>query len=97
MSGALAPRHVVLRPLVTEKSLRQSERRNAYTFAVDMRANKVQIRRAVEELFDVTVVGIRTDVRPGKPRRMGRHEIVTREWKRAIVTLEAGDTIDNYA
>jgi large subunit ribosomal protein L23 len=96
VSVSLDPRHVVLRPLVTEKSLRQSEQRNAYTFAVDLRANKVQIRRAVEGLFDVTVVGVRTDVRPGKPRRMGRRMITTAEWKRAVVTLKAGDTIDLY-
>ena len=96
MSGALDHRHVLLRPLVTEKTLRQSERRNAYTFSVHMRANKVQIRAAVESLFDVKVVGVRTDVRPGKPRRVGWHEKRTPEWKRAIVTLKAGDTIDLY-
>ncbi len=94
MSAALDPRHVLLRPVVTEKSLRQSERHNAYTFAVALRANKVQIRLAVEELFDVKVVGVRTDVRPEKPRRLGRSATHTPEWKRAVVTLKAGDTID---
>jgi large subunit ribosomal protein L23 len=96
MSVVLDPRHVILRPLVTEKSLRLSERRNAYSFAVDPRSNKVQIRRAVEALFKVKVVGVRTDVRAGKPRRVGFRETQTTEWKRALVTLKAGDTIQLY-
>jgi large subunit ribosomal protein L23 len=94
--NALSPRDVVLRPLVTEKSLRASERRNAYTFAVDPRANKVQIRRAVETLFQVKVVGVRTDRRPGKPKRFGWVEKATPEVKRAVVTLRAGDAIEFY-
>jgi large subunit ribosomal protein L23 len=92
----LSPRDVVLRPLVTEKSLRVSERRNAYTFAVDPRANKVQIRRAVESLFHVKVLGVRTDVRPGKPKRFGWAVKTTPSVKRAVVTLQAGDTIEFY-
>ena len=93
---ALDPRQVLLRPLVTEKTLKTSERRNAYTFEVHSRANKIQIRAAVQTLFNVKVVGVRTDVRPGKPRRVGWNEATTRDWKRAIVTLKAGDTIDLY-
>ena len=89
-------RQVILRPLVTEKSLRQSERRNAYTFVVHPKANKIQIRDAVKTIFDVTVVGVRTDTRPGKPRRMGWSQLVTPHWKRAIVTLKAGESIDVY-
>ena len=96
MSVDLDPRHVILKPLVTEKSLRQSERRNAYSFAVDLRSNKVQIRRAVEALFHVKVLGVRTDVRAGKPRRFGARESVTASWKRAIVTLNPGDSIQLY-
>jgi large subunit ribosomal protein L23 len=96
MSVVLDPRHVILRPLVTEKSLKLSERRNAYSFAVDLRSNKVQIRRAVEVLFKVKVVGVRTDVRPSKPRRFGAREARSPEWKRALVTLKAGDTIQLY-
>jgi large subunit ribosomal protein L23 len=96
MSHALDARQVLVRPLVTEKSLRTADRRNAYTFEVHPRANKVQIRRAIEELFDVTVVAVRTDVRPGKPRRRGWNELTTTEWKRAVVTLKTGDTLDLY-
>ena len=94
--NVLSPRDVVLRPLVTEKSLRVSERRNAYTFAVDPRANKVQIRRAIETLFHVKVVGVRTDVRTGKPKRFGWRVKTTPSTKRALVTLKAGDTIEFY-
>lgn len=59
------------------KTLRVSERRNAYTFAVHPDANKVQVRLAVEELFKVKVDGVRTDLRKGKPRRVGWSEMKT--------------------
>ena len=90
------PRQVVLRPVVTEKTLRTSERRNAYTFLVHAEANKVQIRRAVEALFDVTVTGVRTDLRIGKTRRVGWRTSQAADQKRAIVTLKAGQSIDVY-
>jgi large subunit ribosomal protein L23 len=96
MSHALDARQVLLRPIVTEKSLRTADRRNAYTFQVHVHANKVQIRRAVESIYDVTVTGVRTDVRAGKPRRRGWHEYETPAWKRAVVTLKTGDTLDLY-
>jgi large subunit ribosomal protein L23 len=90
------PRQVVLRPVVTEKTLRTSERRNAYTFLVHPEANKVQIRRAVETLFEVKVTGVRTDVRIGKTRRVGWRTSQPADQKRAIVTLKAGQSIDVY-
>ncbi len=90
------PRQVVLRPVVTEKTLRQSERLNAYTFEVHPKANKVQIRAAVQALFNVTVLGVRTDRRAGKPRRVGWSVTTTPQRKRAIVTVKAGETIDVY-
>jgi large subunit ribosomal protein L23 len=96
MSNALDARQVLVRPIVTEKSLRTSERRNAYTFHVHLHANKVQIRRAVESIYDVTVTSVQTDVRPGKPRRRGWNEFETPAWKRAVVTLKTGDTLDLY-
>lgn len=87
---------VVLRPVVTEKTLRQSEKLHAYTFEVHLEANKVQIRHAVESLFHVDVVGVRTDVRTGKPRRVGWNSTTTPSWKRAIVTVKPGQSIDVY-
>lgn len=96
MSVELDPRHVILRPLVTEKSLKLTERRNAYSFAVDTRANKVQVRRAVETLFHVKVLNVQTDLRHGKQRRMGFRVAFTPDWKRAIVTLAEGQTLNLY-
>jgi large subunit ribosomal protein L23 len=90
----LAYRDVVLRPVVTEKTLRRSERLNAYTFEVRAGANKVQIRDAVEHLFKVDVVGVRTQNLAGKRRRMGRSVGFTAPWKKAIVKLQAGQTIE---
>ena len=89
-------REVILRPVVTEKSLRASERRNAYTFEVHPKANKIQIRDAVETIFSVSVVGVRTALRAGKPRRRGWKATTTVARKRAIVTLKEGQTIDVY-
>jgi len=94
--SALDARAVILRPVVTEKTLRVSERRNAYTFAVHPDANKIQVRLAVEELFKVKVDAVRTDLRKGKPRRVGWSEMKTPTWKRAVVTLKAGQSIDVY-
>ena len=87
---------VVLRPLVTEKTLRMAERDRAYTFQVMLRANKIQIRDAVEELFNVKVTGVRTSTYLGKGRRMGRYFGTTPTWKRAVVSVKEGDTIDFY-
>lgn len=92
----LSPQDIVLRPLVTEKTLKRSERTHTYTFRVREDANKVQIRDAVQHLFKVTVTGVRTQRYLGKRRRMGRSVGFTRSWKKAIVRLKAGDTIDFY-
>ena len=75
------PRQVILRPVVTEKSLRTSERTNAYTFEVHPKANKVQIRTAV---------------RSGKPRRLGFRFSRTPDRKRAIVVVKQGQSLDVY-
>ena len=87
---------ILLRPVVTEKTLRQSQKLRAYTFEVHSEVNKVQIRHAVEALFDVDVTGVRTDVRAGKPRRVGWSVTTTPSWKRAIVTVKSGQSIDVY-
>jgi large subunit ribosomal protein L23 len=89
--------HVIKRPLIlTEKSsvLRDSE--NKYLFEVDPRANKVEIKSAVETLFDVTVVNVNTLIMRGKMKRMGRTLAKTRNWKKAIVTLKDDDSIDFF-
>ncbi len=89
-------REILRRPVVTEKSMRQSELKNTYTFEVAPSANKVEIRRAVEALFDVHVTNVNTMRTSGKARqRSYRHGTGrTAERKKAMVTLAEGDSID---
>lgn len=84
---------VLLRPIVTEKSMGQASDLNHYTFEVALNANKQQITDAVEQLFDVTVLGVRTITTKGKNRRWGRTFYQTKSHKKAIVTLKEGDSI----
>jgi len=89
----LESHQVVRHPLVTEKGMHASERLNAYSFEVHPLASKHDIKAAVEQLWDVRVVAVRTQNRQGKPRRhrmaMGR----TRSWKKAVVKLHDEDRI----
>jgi len=87
---------VIQRPLVTEKSNIGREESNLATFAVDPRANKHEIRRAVEELFNVEVLTVRTMRQPRKTRRIGRHIGRRPEWKKAIVQLAEGQSIEFF-
>jgi large subunit ribosomal protein L23 len=87
---------VIRRPLVTEKSNIGREEKNLVTFAVDPRANKHEIRRAVEELFSVTVIEVRTMRMPRKSRRVGKFMGRKPEWKKAIVRLAEGQTIEFF-
>jgi len=89
----LDPHQVVLRPLVTEKGTHLSERYNTYTFAVSLLANKIDIRHAIEELWNVRVVKVRTQNRCGKPRRHRASFGYTKSWKKAIVQLHDDDRI----
>lgn len=90
------PYHVVLRPLVTEKGTHQSEKYNAYAFQVDARATKHDIRHAVESLWEVRVVAVRTQNRKGKPRRTRLNLGHTSDWKKAIVELHPEDRISFF-
>lgn len=92
----LAAHQVLLRPLVTEKGMHRSSRHNAYSFEVNKLATKLDIRRAVEELFDVKVVHVHTQNRPGKPRRSKNQYAYTKSWKKAIVKLDAEHRIDFF-
>ena len=89
----LQPYQIVVRPLVTEKGTFLSERFNAYTFEVNPRATKDEIKKAVEELWNVRVVNVRTQNRKGKPRRHRYAYGHTRSWKKAIVELHEEDRI----
>lgn len=87
---------VLRRPVLTEKTDLMEAEHNQYVFEVHPRANKRQIRAAVEEVFDVDVIRVRTMVMPGKRRRWGLHVSRTPSWKKAIVTLAPGDVIDLF-
>ncbi|MFO1091902.1 MAG: 50S ribosomal protein L23 [Planctomycetaceae bacterium] len=90
------PQQVVLRPLVTEKGTHQSEKYNAYAFEVASRATKHDIKHAVEALWDVRVVSVRTQTRKGKPRRTRMALGHTADWKKAIVELHEEDRISFF-
>ena len=92
----LAPHQVILRPLVTEKGVHRATRCNAYSFEVNRLAGKQVIREAVEELFDVKVIRVNTQNRKGKPRRTKFRWGRTKAWKKAIVTVADGETIDLF-
>ncbi|MDT8369049.1 MAG: 50S ribosomal protein L23 [Longimicrobiales bacterium] len=94
---------VIVRPVVTEKSARDIEERNVYTFIVATAANKIEIGQAVEKIWDVSVESVRTMRYPGKVRRaflgrMSRERNAGRRpaWKKAMVTLAEGDHIEFY-
>ncbi|MEN8185096.1 MAG: 50S ribosomal protein L23 [Myxococcota bacterium] len=87
---------VILRPVLTEKSTIEREERGCVTFAVSPRANKHEIGRAVEQLFNVSVLGVRTMRMPRKTRRVGKTQGRKPEWKKAIVRLAEGQTIEFF-
>ena len=88
---------IIKRPLMlTEKGNVLRETQNQFLFEVDRRANKIQIRQAVEQLFNVKVTDVRTLIVRGHLRRMGRGYEKTRNWKKAIVSVKEGDTIEFF-
>lgn len=88
---------VIKRPIVmTEKASDLREVENKYTFEVDLNASKGQIRNAVEKLFDVSVTDVNTQIVRGKMKRVGREFLKRQNWKKAVVTLGADDSIDFF-
>ena len=92
----LEPQQVILRPLVTEKGMHRATRCNAYAFEVSRLATKSDVKRAVEELFEVRVLKVRTQNRKGKPRRAKMKFGTTKDWKKAIVQLDPEHRIDFF-
>ena len=88
--------NVLRRPVLTEKTTRGIEYQNAYVFEVDPSANKIQVRKAVEELFDVKVAKVNIRNRKGKLKRVGRSIGYTKDRREAVVTLKAGHKLDVY-
>jgi large subunit ribosomal protein L23 len=86
---------ILRRPLVTEKNA-ALQASGKYVFEVDRRANKIQVKDAVEKAFNVTVTGVNIMNMPGKMKRMGKGMTLTPNWKKAVVTLKPGDKIDLF-
>jgi large subunit ribosomal protein L23 len=87
---------ILVRPLVTEKSHEQLDRHGAYTFVVANDANKIEIANAIEKQFNVRVKDVRTMRYAGKEKRMGRFTGRKASWKKAVVTLAEGDSIEIF-
>ncbi len=90
----MEPRTVIIKPLVTEKGVYYTENFTVYPFEVDRRSNKIDIKNAVETIYDVKVKGVRTINMQGKLRRVRYAQGRKRGWKKAFVTLAEGDTIE---
>ena len=90
------PRDIVRRARITEKGTRIRESQNGYLFEVARDANKIQVKQAVEAIFNVKVSTVRTLRVHGKPKRVGRHAGHRPDWKKAIVTLKKGETIELF-
>ena len=87
---------ILKRPLDTEKLDRMRDRENKFAFEIDMKANKTEVKQAIEQIFKVKVLDIKTSIVRGKRRRIGRSEGMTPNWKKAIVTLKEGDAISIF-
>jgi large subunit ribosomal protein L23 len=87
---------IIIRPLVTEKTSIQKELYNQFSFEVDRRANRIEIRRAIETIFNVRVSGVKTMQITGKTKQRGRVVGKRQNWKKAIVTLMPGERIDFF-
>lgn len=87
---------IIIKPLITEKSTLQKEENNQIAFAVERWANKIEIGQAVEQVFNVKVVSVRTMNMQGKRKRMGKTFGKRADWKKAMVTLAPGQHIDFF-
>ncbi len=89
-------RDIIISPLISEKTMKLMEENNAYTFKVAKKANKIQIRQAIEEIFNVKVVKVNTMNMKGKRKRLGFTEGKRPDWKKAIIKLDDGDSIEIF-
>ena len=85
---------VLVSPILSEKSMTLKDTQNRYSFRVSLKSNKIEIRKAIEALFKVKVTAVRTAIFRGKLHKVGRHEGYRSDWKKAIVTVKAGQKID---
>jgi len=87
---------IIRRPIITEKGTTLKDTQNQVVFEVELGCNKSQIKKAVEKLFKVTVLSVRTQNRLGKRKRVGRSAGRRKNWKKAIVSLKAGDRVEFF-
>ena len=87
---------VLRAPIMSEKTLSLKEEANQFAFKVDQRANKIQIKESIEKSFKVSVLKVRTMNVRGKKKRLGRYQGLKSSWKKALVTLKEGDTIEYF-
>ena len=87
---------IIKRPLDTEKLDRMRDRENKFAFEIALQANKTEVKQAIEGLFKVKVLDVKTSIVRGKYRRIGRSEGKRSNWKKAIVTLKEGDAISLF-
>ncbi len=87
---------VIRAPQMSEKTLSLKEEANQFAFQVDQRANKIQIKESIEKSFKVKVLKVRTMNVRGKKKRLGRYQGLRSSWKKALVTLKEGDTIEYF-
>ena len=90
------PQTIVLRPVITEKSTQLKDASRVICFEVARSANKIEIKNAVEQLFKTKVASVRTEMRTGKVRRVGRNSGKTKDWKKAYVKLKEGEKMIEY-
>lgn len=90
------PYQIIKRPIITEKGTILRQEKNRYIFEVDMRANKIEIKKAIEKIYGVRVVKVNTLIQHGKPRRIRFAEGRKSDFKKAMVTLKEGDFISTF-
>lgn len=90
------PQDIIVQPIISEQSMELMESNNTYSFKVANDSNKIEIRNAIEEIFNVKVENVNTMNMRGKKRRMGRNEGKRPDWKKAYVKLAEGDNIEVF-
>ncbi len=90
------PHHIIIRPVITEKSTELKDANRVICFEVARSANKIEIKKAVEQLFKTKVASVRTQRKAGKMRRVGRNMGKTKNWKKAYVKLQEGEKMIEY-
>ena len=89
-------REIIIAPMMTEKTTSLNSINNSYTFKVSLNANKIEIKKAIEKIFEVNVISVNTMRQRGKIKRMGRYSGKRADWKKAVVKLKPGDTIADF-